>query len=101
MKKEVGMTFTSLLVAAFVVVMPELVHAINTPMPGSFAYDIYHIGVVQIANGPIGFVGGVAAVAIGAISAITGKIMMAIPAVLGGAALLNADGIVASMGMIM
>ena len=81
-------------------VMPATVFAWTTPAAGSFAYDIYDVGVVKILQGPIGFVAGVAAVVLGAISAIIGRIMLAIPAILGGAALITAPTIVTSMGAI-
>lgn len=75
-------------------------HAITAPATGSFAYSVYDIGVNQILKGPIGFVGGVGAVVWGAIAAVQGKIMTAVPAILGGAAMLKADSIVSSLGAI-
>ncbi len=75
-------------------------HAITAPATGSFAYSVYDIGVNDILKGPIGFVGGVGAVVWGAIAAVQGRIMTAIPAILGGAAMLKADSIVSSLGAI-
>ena len=75
-------------------------HAITAPANGSFAYSVYDIGVNDILKGPIGFVGGVAAIVYGAIAAIQGKIMGAIPAILGGAVMLKADSIVNTLGAI-
>lgn len=74
--------------------------AITAPASGTFAYDVYDIGVNKILNGPIGFVAGVGAMAIGAVSAVQQKIFAAVPAILGGAVLLNADNLVTSLGMI-
>ncbi len=74
--------------------------AIVAPAAGSFAYDIYDVAVNSVLKGPIGFVAGIAAIVLGAINAIMGKIMMAFPAILGGAALIKADTIVTSMGQI-
>jgi hypothetical protein len=75
--------------------------AITAPVAGSsFAYDIYDIGVNSILKGPIGFVGGVGAIVFGAIQAIRGQILEAVPAILGGAALLKADSIVQTLGCI-
>ncbi len=74
--------------------------AITVPPVGSFAYDIYDIGVNSILKGPIGFVGGVGAIAFGAIEAMRGRILEAVPAILGGAALLKADAIVQTLGCI-
>ncbi|MGC9100087.1 MAG: hypothetical protein ACP5HC_02315 [Caldisericum sp.] len=71
--------------------------AFDAPSQG-FAYDIYKIAVEDILKGPVGFVGGVAAMVLGAISLIAGRYLTAIPAVLGGAVLLKADSIVSSLG---
>jgi len=73
--------------------------AITAPASGDFAYDIYDVGVNKILLGPIGVVGGVAAVVMGAASAIQQRVLLAIPSVLGGVALLKANDIVTSLGM--
>ncbi|MGC9001239.1 hypothetical protein [Caldisericum sp.] len=65
---------------------------------GSFAYDVYEIAVEKILKGPVGFVGGVAAIVLGAISLIGGRYMTAVPSILGGAVLLKADAITNSLG---
>jgi hypothetical protein len=65
-----------------------------------FGGDIYDIAVNKILKGPIGTVAGIAAICIGAVSAIKGQYMAAIPAALGGVALLKADSILHSMGLI-
>ena len=77
----------------------DVVHAIAAPAAGSFAFDIYDIAINKILDGPIGFVAGVGAIALGAVAAIQQKVFEAIPAILGGAALLNADSIVESLGL--
>ena len=74
--------------------------AVTAPTTGSFAYDIYNIGVNSILKGPIGFVAGVGAIVFGAIEAIRGQVMGSVPAILGGAALLKADSIVTTLGCI-
>ncbi len=68
------------------------------PAAGSFAYDLYDIGVNQILLGPIGFVGGCACMVIGAIFAVKQVLLPAAGAVLGGAFLLKADSVVESVG---
>ncbi len=68
------------------------------PTAGSFAYDLYDIGVNQILLGPIGFVGGVACMVIAAILAVKQMILPAAGTVLGGAFLLKADSVVESVG---
>lgn len=72
--------------------------AMTVPATGSFAYDLYDIGVNQILLGPIGFVGGVGVMVIAAILAVRQMILPAACAVLGGAFLLKADTVVSSMG---
>jgi hypothetical protein len=97
-KQKSILAFMLIMVSASV--MPALALAWTTPAAGSFAYDIYTIGVTNILQGPIGFVAGVASVLIGAIAAITGRIMFALPAILGGAAIITAPTIVNSMGAV-
>ena len=75
-------------------------HAITAPATGSFAYSVYDVGVNDILKGPIGFVGGVAAIVYGAVAAIQGKVMAAVPSILGGAVMLKADSIVSTLGAI-
>lgn len=74
--------------------------AITAPTDGAFAYDLYDIAVNKILKGPIGFVSGAAAIVLGAVSAIGGRIMMAIPCILGGAALIKADSITTTLGLL-
>lgn len=98
--KEIRLTIMAIMVALFVMSFWSPVMAITAPAPGSFAYDIYDIAVEGILRGPIGFVGGVVAMAVGAIAAIQARILLALPAILGGALLLKADNVVTSLGMI-
>lgn len=74
--------------------------AIAVPAAGSFAFDVYDIAVNRILDGPIGFVAGVGAMAIGAVCAVQQKVFEAVPCILGGAVLLNADSLVTSLGMV-
>ena len=99
MRKEIRLMLV-LMAAAFVFGMSEMASAITAPVAGSFAYDVYDIGVNKILQGPIGFVGGVMAIVIGAIAAVKAQIMLAIPAILGGAVILKADAITTSLGMV-
>jgi len=98
--REIRLSCMAIMGALFVLVFWSPVLAITTPSTGSFAYDIYDIAVDKFLKGPIGFVGGVVAMTVGAIAAIQARILLAIPAVLGGALLLKADSIVTSLGMI-
>jgi len=86
--------------AAYIALSVVPAMAITAPAAGSFAYDLYDVGVNQMLKGPIGFVGGIAAIAIGAVSAIQQKVFGAVPCILGGVAILKADTIVSSLGSI-
>ena len=79
--------------------LTAVANAFTAPVAGSFAFSLYTIAVTDILQGPIGFIGGVGAVVLGAIMAIQQKIMMAIPCLLGGAALMSADTLLTSMGL--
>lgn len=72
--------------------------AFTTPAAGTFAYDLYDIGVLKVLNGPIGFVGGVGAMCAAGILAIRQMILPAVGTVLGGAFLLKADSVVTTLG---
>lgn len=98
MDRSLRMTLTALFAAAFVIGINHAVFAIVSAPTSGFAYDVYDIAVNKILKGPIGFVGGVGAIALGAIMAIRAQIMGAIPTVLGGAVLLKADAITESLG---
>lgn len=74
--------------------------AMTVPAAGSFAYDLYDIGVNQILLGPIGFVAGVACMVFAAILAIRQMILPAAGVVLGGAFLLKADAVVQTIGAV-
>ena len=71
---------------------------IPVPGAGTFAFDIYDVAVNQVLNGPIGFTGGVAAMAMGGMMAIQQKIALAIPCLLGGALLMTADTMTTTLG---
>jgi len=73
---------------------------IPVPGAGTFAFDIYDVAVNQVLNGPIGFTGGVAAMAMGGMMAIQQKIALAIPCLLGGALLMTADTMTTTLGAV-
>ncbi len=98
MKEMWGKVFVILAAAAVGIFLSDSnLFAVNAATNG-FAADIYDIAVTKILKGPIGFVAGCACIALGAIAAVKSQIMTAIPAVLGGAALMKADAIVNSLG---
>ncbi len=89
---------TSLVVLLAACLMSANAMAMAIPAAGSFAYDLYDIGVNQILLGPIGFVAGVACMVFAAILAIRQMILPAAGVVLGGAFLLKADAVVQTIG---
>ena len=72
--------------------------AFTSPAAGSFAYDIYDVGVNDILKGPIGFAAGVGSMVAAAILAIRQMLLPAAATILGGAFLLKADNVVTSLG---
>ncbi len=89
----VALTLTALMFAGNALAM-------TTPATGSFAYDLYDIGVNQILLGPIGFVSGVACMVFAARMASRQMLLPAAGVVLGGAFLLKADTVVQSVGAV-
>jgi hypothetical protein len=71
--------------------------AITAPAAGSFAYDLYDIGVNQILNGAPGFVGGVLGLAYAG-AQLARNWMVAVLSALGSTAVLQADNITATLG---
>lgn len=82
------------------VVAPAVVFAFNAPASGSFAYDVYDIGINKILEGPIGFVAGAGAMVYGATRLFTGAVFPAIISILGGAMFLKAPDLIESLGML-
>jgi hypothetical protein len=88
-------------VSTLVLGCPDPSFAISPPTdPNAFAYELYNIAVRQILGGPVGFVGGVTAMVLGAISLITGRVLAAVPSILGGAALLKAESLITGLGLL-
>ncbi|MFN4245947.1 MAG: hypothetical protein ACK4F9_07385 [Brevinematia bacterium] len=69
------------------------------PPTAGFAYDAYDIAVNKILKGPLGFVAGVGAMAYGAASLLLGRFMPAVTGIIGGALLLKAEAVTASLGL--
>ncbi len=84
--------------AACILASPRVAHALAAPAPGTFAFDIYDVGVNQILKGPIGFAAGVGSMVAAAVMAIRQMLLPAAATVLGGAFLLKADSVVTSLG---
>ena len=102
MKSNVLESFRLMFLVAFVgavMLTGTDVFAITSPTSGTFAYSIFDLAVNDILSGPIGFVAGVGAVVWGAMLAMRNQYIPAIGALLSGGALLGADSIVQTMGI--
>jgi hypothetical protein len=80
--------------------LPSAVYAFTAPTSGSFAYDVYDIAVKKIAQGPVGFVAGVTGIVLGVMQLFAGRVLSAVPGVLGGALILKSEDIVTSLGLL-
>lgn len=85
------------MVCGIATVMSPEVAAWSAPAAGSFAYDIYDIGVNKLLKGPIGFVSGVAIIAYSASNFSQGP-WKAVTGILMGSGMAKADTITSSMG---
>jgi len=79
---------------------PASVFAFTEPASGSFAYDVYDIGINKILEGPIGFVAGAGAMVYGATRLFTGAVFPAVISILGGAVFLKAPDLIETLGML-
>ena len=79
--------------------LPSAVYAFTAPTSG-FAYDVYEIAVKKIAQGPVGFVAGVTGIVLGVMQLFAGRILSAVPGVIGGALILKSENIVTSLGLL-
>ncbi len=85
--------------AAVVLMMAPNAFAIVAPAAGSFAFDLYDVGINDILLGAPGFVGAVIIMVVSAVN-LTRNWVLSIAGLLGGVILINADTITASMGML-
>jgi hypothetical protein len=86
----------------FFIVLFASVHAmaIVAPAPGSLGYDLYDIFVLQGIQGAPGFLAGVIGIAYSAVSMNSGNWKLPAFGVLGSSALIRADDITSSLGML-
>ena len=98
-QKATKVAIIAVLVAATLVMAGNAL-ALTAPSTGTFAYDLYDIGVNQILKGPIGFIAGVACMVLAAVLAVRQMLLPAVSCVLGGAFLLKADSVVQTIGAI-
>lgn len=91
---------TALVVLTSACLLADNAMAMTAPGTGTFAYDLFDIGINQILKGPIGFVAGVACMVLAAVLAVRQMLLPAVCSVLGGAFLLKADSVVETIGAI-
>lgn len=86
------------LIAASVVTLTAT--AITAPATGSFAYDLYDVGVNDMLKGAPGFIGGLLGIVYSA-SKLSANWMWASLGVLGSTCVIKADAITSSLGMLL
>lgn len=69
-----------------------------TAPAGGWAQEVYDLAITNILQGPIGFVGGVGAMAAGAISFLQQRIFVGVICMTAGAILMNAENLVTALG---
>lgn len=85
-------------VGVFAVCIPAA-HAITAPAAGSFAYDMYDVGVNKILKGAPGFIGGMVGIVYSA-TQLSSNWKGAGLGILASTAVIKADSITTSLGMI-
>jgi len=91
---------TPLLTALLLVVLAGPALAITAPTTGSFGYTVYDIFVVKMLQGAFGFVGALALIIWGASMLPRGAWLPAVFCIVAGGAIIKADSIVSSLGML-
>jgi len=79
---------------------PASVFAFTEPSSGTFAYDVYDIGINKMLKGPIGFVAGAGAMVYGATKLFVGQVFPAVISILGGAVFLKSPELIETLGML-
>ena len=75
------------------------VYAITAPDNKALAYDLYDVGVNKLLKGPVGFIGGMLGIVVAA-SQLSKNWIPASLGILGSTALLKADSITTSLGLL-
>lgn len=97
---KVNKTLALVATVAAVVVTAGTAEAITAPAAGSFAYDLYDIGVNEMLKGPAGFIGGLIGIVVSA-SKLSQNWLWASLGVLGSTAVIKADAITTSLGALL
>lgn len=98
MKKSFSLGF--MLAIAMLVMAAGQAFAVSVPTSGTFFYQGYDLVVNDILKGPVGFIAGVAVIVWGATMIPRGQYLPAIGTLLAGGAMLKADDITQTLGMI-
>jgi hypothetical protein len=91
----------SLIVMAAMMLMAVAVpcaEAFTKPVAGSFAYDIYTIGITNLLKGPAGFVGAAILVVIGIVMLLRGQWAVTVGSFLSAGIMAKAETILTSLG---
>ena len=74
-------------------------YGITAPDSSALAYDLYDVGVNKLLKGPVGFIGGMLGIVLAA-SQLPKNWVMSSLGILGSTALLKADSITTSLGLL-
>jgi hypothetical protein len=74
--------------------------AFTKPVAGSFAYDVYKIGITDLLQGPAGFVGAALLIVLGIVMILRGQWPVTVGSFLAAGILAKAETILTSLGAV-
>ena len=90
----------AVIVAALSVTFIPCAEAFTKPAAGSFAYDIYKIGILDLLQGPAGFVGAAILVVLGVAMLLRGTWSVTVASFIAAGVLAKAETIITSLGAV-
>ena len=97
-RKDVKDSLVFLTVAVTFLIIGN-VYGITAPEDDALAYDLYDVGVNKLLKGPVGFIGGMLGIVLAA-SQLPKNWVISSLGILGSTALLKADSITTSLGLL-
>ena len=91
---------TAVIAAALSVTFVPCAEAFAKPAAGSFAYDIYKIGIIDLLQGPAGFVGAAILVVLGVVMLLRGTWSVTVASFIAAGILAKAETIITSLGAV-
>jgi len=104
MKGSNPIKFSLIVMAAMMLIAVSVTvpcaEAFTKPAAGSFAYDIYKIGITDLLQGPAGFVGAALMVVLGIVMILRGQWSITVGAFLAAGIMAKAETILTSLGSV-